>query len=104
MRFKKFLPMLQTLYACVETKPQQIYMILIIVLMFSHDNTFTRAAQQFIIPSVPWFKQRHLTNVSLASLIIIILVRTVFVNLSKLRVIIKTIIEKGKNRINFISF
>lgn len=39
-----------------------------------------------ILPTVPWYKERLLTRISLGSLMVIILIRTVKYNLSRLRV------------------
>lgn len=45
------------------------------------------------VPSVPWYKETVLTNIPLGSLAIVVLVRTVLVNLSKLRV--RILLEKS---------
>ena len=43
-----------------------------------------------VLPSVPWYKERLLTQTTLGSLMVVILIRTVNYNLSKLRVGLKT--------------
>lgn len=43
-----------------------------------------RTSPQLVLPSVPWFKDRILHQVSLGSLLVIVLVRTVQLNLTRL--------------------
>ncbi|KAL6078308.1 Dymeclin [Balamuthia mandrillaris] len=81
------LPMLHLLYSSIEDKPQEkhIYMILICLLILSQDQLFNRNVQTLFVPTVPWFKERFLQKIRLGSLIVIVLVRTVQMNLSKMR-------------------
>lgn len=53
------LPLLHILYHSFEQKPQQIYMILIIILILSQDESFNRSIQQIILPTVSWYKERY---------------------------------------------
>ncbi|KAG5106020.1 hypothetical protein JHK82_042990 [Glycine max] len=48
-------------------------------------NPFLDAAMAQILPTVPWYKERLLLQSSLGSLMVIILIRTIQYNLSKLR-------------------
>ena len=50
-------------------------------------NTLISFAFYQVISNVPWYQERRLHYTSLGSLVVIILVRTVKYNLSKLRVI-----------------
>jgi len=69
----------------VESQPQQIYMIMISLFILSQDPSFNRSIQSLKIPSVPWFHEQALYNISISSLMIIVLVRIVQFNLSKIR-------------------
>mmetsp|Transcript_5021 Transcript_5021/g.7791 ORF Transcript_5021/g.7791 Transcript_5021/m.7791 type:complete len:774 (+) Transcript_5021:56-2377(+) len=79
------LPLLHMLYNAQERKPNQIYMLLIILLILTQDAAFNATIHTLMIPSVPWFKERILQNVSLGSLAVIVFVRTIQYNLVKLR-------------------
>lgn len=52
------LPMLRVLYQAGTTseKPNRIYMLLIVLLIFSQDTGFVCAAQSMMIRSVGWYK------------------------------------------------
>ncbi|KAF3497746.1 hypothetical protein DY000_02051843 [Brassica cretica] len=49
------------------------------------DSSFNSSIHKMILPSVPWYKEHLLHQTSLGSLMVIILIRTVQHNLSKLR-------------------
>ncbi|CAL5322759.1 unnamed protein product [Camellia sinensis] len=77
--------MLETLYNASKGTSNQIYMVLIILLVLSQDSSFNASIHKLMLPSVPWYQERLLHQTSLGSLMIIILIRTVNYNLSKLR-------------------
>ncbi|CAA0829092.1 Unknown protein [Striga hermonthica] len=79
------MPMLETLYDAPRKMPNHIYMVLIILLILSQDSSFNASIHKLMLPSVPWYQERLLHQTSLGSLLIIILIRTVKYNLSKLR-------------------
>ncbi|CAI9118377.1 OLC1v1019937C1 [Oldenlandia corymbosa var. corymbosa] len=79
------MPMLETLYNASRRSSNQIYMVLIILLILSQDSSFNASIHKLILPSVPWYEERRLHQTSLGSLMVIILIRTVKYNLSKLR-------------------
>lgn len=79
------MPMLETLYNASSRTSNQIYMVLIIFLILSQDSSFNASIHKLILPSVPWYQERLLHQTSLGSLMVIILIRTVKYNLSKLR-------------------
>ncbi|KAG6664837.1 dymeclin-like isoform X2 [Carya illinoinensis] len=79
------MPLLEALYNAPWRTPNQIYMLLIILLILSQDSSFNASIHKLILPSVPWYKERLLQQTSLGSLMVIILIRTVQYNLSKLR-------------------
>ncbi|KAK7279271.1 hypothetical protein RJT34_24318 [Clitoria ternatea] len=79
------LPILEALYDTRRRTANQIYMLLIILLILSQDSSFNASIHKLILPTVLWYKERLLLQSSLGSLMIIILIRTIQYNLSKLR-------------------
>lgn len=79
------LPILETLYNASKKTPNQIYMLLIILLILSQDSSFNASIHKLILPSVPWYEERLVHHTSLGSLMVLVLIRTVKYNLSKLR-------------------
>ncbi|KAK7354897.1 hypothetical protein VNO80_14139 [Phaseolus coccineus] len=79
------MPILEALYDTRRRTANQIYMLLIILLILSQDSSFNAGIHKLILPTIPWYKERLLLQSSLGSLMIIILIRTVQYNLSKLR-------------------
>ncbi|XP_071691533.1 uncharacterized protein [Rutidosis leptorrhynchoides] len=79
------MPLLETLYDASSRTSNQIYMVLIILLILSQDASFNASIHKLILPSVPWYQERLLHQTSLGSLMVIILIRTVKYNMSKMR-------------------
>ncbi|KAK4782689.1 hypothetical protein SAY86_007063 [Trapa natans] len=79
------LPILETLYNASKKSPNHIYMLLIILLILSQDSSFNASMHKLMLPTIPWYQERRLHQTSLGSLLVIILIRTVKYNLSKLR-------------------
>ncbi|GMI71965.1 hypothetical protein like AT1G04200 [Hibiscus trionum] len=79
------MPILETLYSASRRTSNQIYMLLIILLILSQDSSFNASIHKMMLPGVPWYKEHLLHQTSLGSLMVIILIRTVQYNLSKLR-------------------
>ncbi|XP_073026003.1 uncharacterized protein [Primulina eburnea] len=79
------MPMLETLYNAPRRSSNHIYMVLIIFLILSQDSSFNASIHKLMLPNVPWYQERILHQTSLGSLMVIILIRTVKYNLSKLR-------------------
>ncbi|XP_074559605.1 uncharacterized protein LOC141815558 isoform X1 [Curcuma longa] len=79
------MPILETLYNASRRTSNQIYMLLIILLILSQDSSFNASIHKLILPGVPWYEERLLHQISLGSLMVIVLIRTVKYNLSKLR-------------------
>ncbi|GLT78602.1 hypothetical protein SLA2020_501320 [Shorea laevis] len=79
------MPILETLYNASRRTSNQIYMLLIILLILSQDSSFNASIHKMILPAVPWYKEHLLHRTTLGSLMVIILIRTVQYNLSKLR-------------------
>ncbi|XP_077247325.1 uncharacterized protein LOC143887097 [Tasmannia lanceolata] len=79
------MPILETLYNASRRTSNQIYMLLIILLILSQDSSFNASIYKLMLPNVPWYEERLLHHTSLGSLMVIVLIRTVKYNLSKLR-------------------
>lgn len=79
------MPLLEMLYTASRRTPNQIYMLLIILLILSQDASFNANVHKLVLPGVPWYKERLLPRISLGSLMVVMLIRTVKYNLSKLR-------------------
>lgn len=79
------MPLLEMLYDAPRKSTKQIYMLLIILLILSQDSSFNASMHKLVLPGVPWFKERLLTQTTLGSLMIVILIRTVKYNLATLR-------------------
>lgn len=78
-------PLLEMLYHAPRRAPNQIYMLLIILLILSQDASFNAAAHALVLPTIPWYQERMLRQTTLGSAIIIMLTRTVKYNLVQLR-------------------
>ncbi|KAG9133625.1 hypothetical protein Leryth_019459 [Lithospermum erythrorhizon] len=78
-------PLLETLYNASKRSSNHIYMVLIILLILSQDSSFNASIHKLMLPGVPWYQERRLHQTSLGSLMVIVLIRTVKYNLSKLR-------------------
>ncbi|XP_011090669.1 dymeclin [Sesamum indicum] len=79
------MPMLETLYNAPSRTSNHIYMVLVIFLILSQDSSFNASIHKLMLPNVPWYRERLLNQTSLGSFIVIMLIRTVKYNLSKLR-------------------
>ncbi|CAK7327129.1 unnamed protein product [Dovyalis caffra] len=79
------MPILETLYNASKRTSNHIYILLIILLILSQDSSFNASIHKMVLPSVPWYQEHLLHQTSLGSLTVIILIRTVKYNLSKLR-------------------
>jgi len=77
------LPLLKLLHEGRALPPNQLYMVLIVLLLVSQDHGFVSAAQTAMLPSVAWYTERLLGQISVGSLLVICLVRTMQGNLSK---------------------
>ncbi|KAH9298090.1 hypothetical protein KI387_029772 [Taxus chinensis] len=79
------MPVLEMLYDAPRRSSNQIYMLLIILLILSQDSSFNASIHKLILSNVPWYREQLLSRTSLGSLMVVILIRTVKYNLSKLR-------------------
>ena len=64
----------------------QLYVIMILLLIFSQDTSFgPDSFRRSNIPVVVWYKERHLKNISLGSLIMLSLLRCITFNLNRMQ-------------------
>jgi len=74
------------LKSCPFRSPSQLYVIVILLLLFSQDSSFgPDAFRRIIVPSVPWYKERQLHDISLGSILLLTLLRSITFNLNKLQ-------------------
>ncbi|CAB9521233.1 Dyggve-Melchior-Clausen syndrome protein [Seminavis robusta] len=65
--------------------PSQLYVIVILLLLFSQDPSFgSDAFRRTMVSSVPWYKERFLKDISLGSVVILALLRNLTFNLNRL--------------------
>ena len=75
------LPLLETMYNTPSIAPSHLYVILILMLVLSEDVAFNEGAhRRMAVPNVPWLKERAVNNISLGSLTLIIMLRTLQYN------------------------
>ncbi|XP_014249481.1 dymeclin [Cimex lectularius] len=79
------LPMLQTIYKASDASGHHVYMSLIILLILSEDREFNKKIHTTMTKNVTWFVDRHLGEISLGGLTILVTARTVQYNLLKMR-------------------
>jgi len=80
------LPLLKIVYdaSTPDTKPNysQLYILLVIILLFSQDAEYNDVIQRILIPTPAWFTERVLKSVTIGGLCILVLVRTISSNLA----------------------
>lgn len=79
------LPLLRILYQAQERNSHHIYMALIILLVLSEDDVFNKAIHEITIKNVSWFKERTLTEITLGGLLILVVIRTIQFNMTRMR-------------------
>lgn len=79
------LPLLRILYGAQERNSHHIYMALIILLVLSEDDLFNKAVHEITIQNVSWFKERTLSEITLGGLLILVVVRTIQFNMTRMR-------------------
>ena len=73
------------LKSCPFRSPSQLYVILILLLLFSQDASFgPDAFRRVIVPVVPWYKERQSPRHFLGSVLLLTLLRSITFNLNKL--------------------
>ncbi|GMF24526.1 unnamed protein product [Phytophthora lilii] len=77
------LPLLETLYHARSVEPSRLYMLVIVLLTFTQDPAFVRAAHtQLVVPNVSWYQEHYMLDVSLGSLMMVIFTRLIFRNIT----------------------
>jgi len=75
-----------SIQSCPFRSPSQLYVIIILLLLFSQDASFgSDAFRRIKIPVVPFYKERNLKEISLGSLLVLSLLRNLTFNLNRLR-------------------
>ncbi|KAG0201210.1 hypothetical protein BGX28_005910 [Mortierella sp. GBA30] len=80
-----YLPILRMVYEGVEGKTNysQVYVLLVILLLFSQDDVFNDSIQRITMTYQPWFTERLLKSISLGGLATAIVIRTIQYNLAQ---------------------
>ncbi|XP_069566886.1 dymeclin [Brachyistius frenatus] len=79
------LPILEILYHVEERNSHHVYMALIILLILTEDDAFNRSIHEVILKNVTWYSERSLTEISLGSLLILVVIRTIQFNMTRTR-------------------
>ena len=73
-----------SLRSCPFRSISQLYVIIILLLLFSQDSSFgADAFRRVMVPTVPWYKERYLREISLGSVLVIALLRCLTFNLNR---------------------
>uniref|UniRef100_A0A1A8FTS1 Dymeclin n=1 Tax=Nothobranchius korthausae TaxID=1143690 RepID=A0A1A8FTS1_9TELE len=79
------LPILEILYHVEERNSHHVYMALIILLILTEDDAFNRSIHEVLLKNVSWYTERSLTEISLGSLLILVVIRTIQFNMTRTR-------------------
>ncbi|XP_048360279.1 dymeclin [Sphaerodactylus townsendi] len=79
------LPILEILYRVEERNSHHVYMALIILLILTEDDSFNRSIHEVILKNITWYSERVLTEISLGSLLILVVIRTIQYNMTRTR-------------------
>ncbi|XP_013930262.1 PREDICTED: dymeclin [Thamnophis sirtalis] len=79
------LPILEILYHVEERNSHHVYMALIILLILTEDDGFNQSIHEIILKNITWYSERVLTEISLGSLLILVVIRTVQYNMTRTR-------------------
>ncbi|KAF8957151.1 hypothetical protein BGZ52_013323, partial [Haplosporangium bisporale] len=66
-----------------KTNYSQVYVLLVILLLFSEDEVFNETIQKINMTYQPWFTERLLKSISLGGLAVAIVIRTIQYNLAQ---------------------
>lgn len=71
---------------CPFRSLSQLYVIVILLLLFSQDSSFgSDAFRRITVIHVPWYKERNLKQINLGSVILLVLLRSLLFNLHRLQ-------------------
>uniref|UniRef100_A0A8C2XHL3 Dymeclin n=1 Tax=Cyclopterus lumpus TaxID=8103 RepID=A0A8C2XHL3_CYCLU len=79
------LPILEILYHVEDRNSHHVYMALIILLILTEDDAFNRSVHEVVLKNVTWYSERTLTEISLGSLLILVVIRTIQFNMTRTR-------------------
>uniref|UniRef100_G3PW06 Dymeclin n=1 Tax=Gasterosteus aculeatus aculeatus TaxID=481459 RepID=G3PW06_GASAC len=79
------LPILEILYHVEDRNSHHVYMALIILLILTEDDAFNRSIHEVVLKNVSWYSERTLTEISLGSLLILVVIRTIQFNMTRTR-------------------
>uniref|UniRef100_H2TKB9 Dymeclin n=1 Tax=Takifugu rubripes TaxID=31033 RepID=H2TKB9_TAKRU len=79
------LPILEILYHVEDRNSHHVYMALIILLILTEDDTFNRSIHEVVLKNITWYSERSLTEISLGSLLILVVIRTIQFNMTRTR-------------------
>ncbi|XP_051019623.1 dymeclin isoform X2 [Acomys russatus] len=79
------LPILEILYHVEKRNSHHVYMALIILLILTEDDGFNRSIHEVILKNITWYSERVLTEISLGSLLILVVIRTIQYNMTRTR-------------------
>merc|ERR1712012_728694 len=72
--------------SCPFRTQSQLYVIILLLLLFSQDVSFGRDAfRRVIVLTVPWYKERSLKRINLGSVIILTILRSLLFTLNRLQ-------------------
>ncbi|XP_076805659.1 dymeclin-like [Clavelina lepadiformis] len=75
------LPILKIIHSASSKVSNHVYMSLIVLLIFTEDADFNKSVHTIKLQSVPWYTDRHLTNVSLGDVIVSVITRLLYLNM-----------------------
>ena len=71
--------------SCPFRSLSQLYVIIILLLLFSQDLSFgSDAFRRVMVATVPWYKERNIKDISLGSLLVLCLLRSLTFNLNRI--------------------
>ncbi|XP_035212271.1 dymeclin-like [Stegodyphus dumicola] len=77
-------PLLKLLYNAPEKNSHLIYMSLIILLILSEEEYFDKQSHMIKLKNVTWYTERALSEITLGGLIVLILIRTIQYNMTRM--------------------
>lgn len=78
-------PILRTLYHAPDSNSHHIYMSLIVILILSEDDLFTKTVHDVMLKGVSWYTERAISEISLGGLLILVIIRSIQYNMLKMR-------------------
>lgn len=82
--YKLVIPLLKLLYNAPEKNSHLIYMALIILLILSEEEHFGKKIHTIKLKNITWYTERMLSEISLGGLIVLILIRTIQYNMTRM--------------------